>query len=222
MAEWTRGARPRGGRAPVGLAACVALAVALGSPAPAVAQTTASQSAASQQQTQFEAFLFELMIDVAFEDFLARGGGTADEFLVFLEGTMTGLMLPEIVAAGNGQPPTFAATDDPDVVFEEFLMDFFVQLVQEQFVAAGGGTPAQFQTFLQKALTNVGTVQLTNVVNKVVASDAASKTTGSTTTTTGTTTTGTTTTGTRTTTTGTTGTTTGTRTGTTGTGTTGG
>jgi hypothetical protein len=207
----------------VALAACVALAVALGLPGRAAAQTTAAQSAsqaaANQQTTTFEAFLFELMVDLAFEDFLAQGGGTPDEFLTFLEGTLGGVILPELAAAGSGQAVSFAASDDPDVQFEEFLMEFFVALAQQQFQAQGGGTPAQFQAFLQNALKTVGTPQLANVAKQVQAADAAmgitSTTTASTTTTTGSTTTGSTTTGTKTT--GTTGTTTGTRTGTTGT-----
>jgi hypothetical protein len=207
----------------------VALIVALGSPGSAAAQTTtaaqsASQTAANQQTTLFEAFLFELMVDLAFEDYLAQGGSSPDEFLTFLEGTLGGLILPELAAAGTGQAVSFAGSDDPDVQFEEFLMEFFVTLAQQQFLAQGGGTPAQFQAFLQNSLMTVGTPQLTNVVKQVQAADAARgvtpTTTASTATTTGTTTTGTTTTSTTTTgtrTTGTTGTTTGTRTGTTGT-----
>ncbi len=241
MTEWTQGARPRRwGRAWLA-AGAAAVALTLGSAAPAAAQTTggtrttttgttggttaASTQTAASQSAQFEQFLFELMIDLAFEDFLAMGGGTPDQFMTFLEGTLGGLIQPEVAAAGSGTSATLPDPgDDEFLAFEDFLMEIFVMQAQADFNAQGGGTAAQFQTFLENALNAAGSPQLAAVQRNVAAADAAAAKSSTTSTTstgsTSTTTTGTTT-GTRTTTTGTTGTT-GTRTTTGTTGTTGG
>jgi hypothetical protein len=241
MTEWTQGVRPRRPGLAWLAAGAAAVALALGSAGRAAAQTTgtttrttttggttgtsttaASSPPAVSQSAQFEDFLFEVMIDLVFEDFMAMGGGTPDQFMTFLEGTLGGLIGPELSAAANG---TGAALPDPGddefLTFEEFLMELFVAQAQADFNARGGGTAAQFQAFLGNALATAGSPQLAGVARNVAAADAASGTTSTSTTgsTTSTTSTGTST-GTRTTTTGTTGTTTGTtgtRTGTTGT-----
>jgi hypothetical protein len=165
--------------------------------------TTASSTPAVSQSALFEQFLMEEMIAFAFEDFMAMGGGTPDQFLTFLEATLGGLVEPELAAAANGQTVSFPASDDPDLAFEEFLMEFFVAQAQADFKAAGGGTNAQFQAFLTNALITAGAPQLASVAKQVAAADAAlaaASATTSTTSTTGSTTTTGTTTGTKTTT----------------------
>lgn len=224
MTGWTQGARSRRW----GLVAAVALTLSSAGPAAAQSRTTtttgsttaASSQTAASQSALFEEFVFELMVQLAFQDWQDQGGGTPDDFMNFLEGTLGGLIQPEMAAAASGQSATLPDPDDDEfLAFEEFLMDFFVAQAQADFMAQGGGTPAQFQTFLANAMIAAGQPQLANVSKQVSAANAllatssasSTSTTGTTTTSSGTRTTGTTsTTGTRTTTTGTTGTTTGT------------
>jgi hypothetical protein len=194
MTEWTQEARPR--RRGLGwlAAGAAAVAVTLGSAGPAAAQTTgttrttattatgsttaASSTAAASQSAQFEAFLFELMIDLIFEDFMAMGGGTPDQFLTFLEGSLGELIQPELAAAANGTSATLPdAGDDEFLAFEEFLMEFFVAQAQADFNARGGGTAAQFQAFLTSALQTAGSARLAGIARQVSAADAASRTT---------------------------------------------
>jgi hypothetical protein len=225
MTGWTQVARSR--RWGLGWLAAGAVALTLASAGPAAAQTrtttttgggttAASSPPAVSQSALLEEFVFELMVEVAFQDWVAQGGGTPDQFLSFLEGTLGELIQPEMAAAGSGQSATLPDPGDDELLaFEDFLMEIFVAQVQADFMAQGGGTAAQFQTFLANALITAGQPQLANAAQqvsaanaKLAASSASSTSTTGTTTTSGTTTTGTT--GTRTTTTGTTGTTTGT------------